>query len=256
MRFGIRLRTLWQMRLSVLVCLSLSAVAGLWTVTKISLTPPSLSSRTIPMAAASTQIIVDTPQSTLVDTRTDTYNIDALTNRAVLVGNVMATPEVRTSIARRAKVPVEQLQIVPPLTPKQPRVLAEGGNERKTTDIAKLNDEYRLLITANPTVPVLRVYALTRDAESAAALANAAVEATNDHLDKLASSSGTPSSDQVKLTQFGRAEGTVINDGVQLQAALLAFGLTFGLSCASLLFFRRVREGWRLAALADQASEA
>jgi hypothetical protein len=255
MGFGVRLRMLWQMRGWVLACLLLATVAAAWSVARISLAPPGLQLRAVRMASASTQIVVDTPQSALVDARTDTYNIDALINRAVLVGNVMATPEVRSAMAKRARIPVELLQVAPPLTPDQPRVLAEDGKERHATDIAKRNDQYRLLITANPTVPVLRVYALTRDAESAAALANAAVDAANQQLHSLARSSATPSSDQVKLRQFGRAEGTVINDGVQTKAAALAFVLTFGLSCASLLFIRRVREGWRLAALADRPVE-
>ena len=182
MGLGIRLRTLWQLRIWVVGCVALSLLAAISSVMKVSLAPPSLSSRAISMASATTQVVVDTPQSTLVDARTDTYNIDALTNRAVLVGNLMATPEVRAEIARAAKVPLELLQIQPPLTPKQPRVLAEDGHERHTTDIAKLNDEYRLVVTANPTVPVLRIYAATGDKRTAAALANAAVDATSKRL--------------------------------------------------------------------------
>jgi hypothetical protein len=252
MGFGIRLRTLWQLRVWVLGCLALSLLAAVWSVMQISLAPPSLASRAISMASATTQVVVDTPQSTLVDARTDTYNIDALTNRAVLVGNLMATPEVRAEIARLAHVPPALLQIQPPLTPKQPRVLAEDGHERHTTDIAKLNDEYRLVITANPTVPVLRIYAATGDERSAAALANAAVDATSKRLDQLARSSGTPNNDQIKLTQFGRAEGVVINEGASLRVAALAFLITFALSCASVLYVRRVREGWQLAELAER----
>ena len=113
--------------------------------------------------------MVDTPASTLVDIRQDTYGLDALTNRALLLGNVMASPQVREDIARRAEVPFEALQIVPPLTPKQPRVLAEAGNERHTSDILKLNGQYRLFIQANPTVPFLQIFAQTPTAASAAA---------------------------------------------------------------------------------------
>ena len=54
-------------------------------------------------------------------------------------------------------------------------MLAEAGNERHTSDILKLNGQYRLYIKANPTVPFLQIYSQTPDAKSAAALANAAV---------------------------------------------------------------------------------
>jgi len=197
-------------------------------------------------------VVVDTPRSALIDARQDTYSLDALTNRAVLLGNVMASMPVRESIAERAKIPVESLQVVPPLTPKQPRVLAEAGNERHTSDILKLNDQYRLFIEANPTVPVLSVYAQTPSAESAAALANAAVDAMQDYLGELASTSRTPETEQIRLTQLGRARGVVINEGIQLQVAALAFVLTFAAACATVIFFRRVRDGWRLEALSEQ----
>lgn len=252
MGFGIRLRSLWQMKRWVAGCVALSLLAAVWSVAKVSIAPPGLSSRALKMASASTEVVVDTPKSALVDARQDTYSLDALTNRAVLLGNVMASPPVRQDIARRAHVPVSALQMVPPLTPKQPRVLAEAGNERHTRDILRLNDQYRLFISSNPTVPVLRIYAQTPTAESAAALANGAVDAMKAHLQNLAASAGTPGSDQIRLMQLGRAHGQVINEGIDFQVALLAFLVTFGLSCASVIFLRRVREGWRLAALTER----
>jgi hypothetical protein len=249
--FGIRFRELWHMKPWVVACVGLALLAALWSVAKISVAPPSVSPRALKMASATTEVVVDTPRSALVDARQDTYSLDALTNRAVLLGNVMASPPVRQDIARRAHIPVQVLQMTPPLTPKQPRVLAEEGNERHTGDILKLNDQYRVFISANPTVPVLRIYAQTPDAASAAALANATVDAMKTHLTNLAGTARTPETVQIQLTQLGRAKGEVINDGIDLQVALLAFLVTFGIACASVIFLRRVREGWRLAASAE-----
>jgi hypothetical protein len=247
--FGVRLRGLWQMKRWVAACALLGLLAALWSVEKISLFPPGLTSRSLEMATATTQVVVDTPKSTLIDIRQDTSSLDALTNRAVVLGNVIASPTVRESIAQRANVPFESLLILPPLTPKQPRVLAEAGNGRHTSDILKLNDQYRLYIQGNPTVPMLQIYAQTPTAESAAALANGAVDALQDYLADLAGSAKTPGDDQIRLMQLGRAKGTVINKGIEWQVAFLAFGLAFGVSCATVIFFRRVREGWRQAAL-------
>ena len=198
--------------------------------------------------------MVDTPRSTLVDIRQDTYSLDALTNRAVLLGNVMASLPVRQEIARRAKVPFEALQVVPPLTPKQPRVLAEAGNERHTSDILKLNDQYRLVIQGNPTVPFLQVFAQAPTAASAAALANASYDALEAHLAQLVASAKTPAPEQIKVMQLGRAQGSVINQGIQWRVALLAFCLTFAVLCATVIFFRRVREGWRLESLSAETA--
>ena len=44
------------------------------------------------------------------------------------------------------------------------------------SDITKSTDEYNVSIQANPTVPMLDIYAQTPDSESAANVANATVE--------------------------------------------------------------------------------
>jgi hypothetical protein len=254
MGFGARLRMLWQMRSWVAVCLVLAVLAAVWSVAKISVLPPGLASRSLELATANTQLVVDTPHSTLVDIRQDTYGLDALTNRAVLLGNVMASLPVREEIARRANVPFDALQVVPPLTPKQPRALAEAGNERHTSDILKLNDEYRLVIQGNPTVPFLQIYAQAPTAESAATLANASVDSLREHLADLAGTAKTPGSEQIKIVQLGRAQGAVINNGIQWRVAFLAFWVTFAALCATAIFLRRVREGWRLESLAAESA--
>jgi uncharacterized protein involved in exopolysaccharide biosynthesis len=245
MGLGIRLRGLWQIRGWVAACIVFAlAVAG-WTVTR--------TSGSLEMATATTQVVVDTPKSTLVDIRQDTYGIDGLTNRALLLGNVMASPQVRADIARRAHIPFEDLQVTPPLTAKQPRVLAEAGNERHTTDILKLSGKYRLYIRSNPTVPFLQVYTETPTPASAAALANAAVGGMQSYLDELAASTKTPVEAQIRLMQLGGASGAVVNSGIEWRFVLLAFLVAFGVSCATVIWVRRVREGWRLAALSEQA---
>jgi hypothetical protein len=251
MGFGIRIRGLWNIRRWVIGCCAFAFLAAVWSVAGIGLFPPKLKSRSLEMAAATTQVVVDTPRSTLVDIRQDTYDLNALTNRAVLLGNVMSSPQVRADIARRAHVPFDSLQVIPPLTPRQPRVISEAGTEKHASDILKLNGQYRLNIEANPTVPFLRIYAQTPSAESAGALANAAVDGVRAYLDGLAQTTGTPVEQQVRLTQLGRAHGEVINKGIRWRGALLVFFLMFGVSCATVIWVNRVREGWRLAALSE-----
>jgi hypothetical protein len=254
MGFGIRLRALWRLRTAVAGCAVLSLLAAVFSVADVRLSPFGLSSRSLEMATASTQVVVDTPKSAMVDFRQDTYSLDSLTIRAVLLGNVMASTPVRESIARSARVPVQALQVAPPLTPKQPRALAEAGNQKQTSDILKLNDQYRLNIQANPTVPFLHIYAQAPTAPVAEALANASVEALQSYLMSQAASAHTPDDDQLRLVQLGRATGKVLNEGIEWQVAVLSFLLTFAVSCATLIFLSRLREGWRLAALSERTA--
>ena len=251
MGFGARLRTLWGMKAGLAACLVVALVAAIWSLGKVSLIPPKLTTRSLEMATASTHVVVDTPRSTLLDLRQDTYELEALTKRAVLLGNVIANGSVRESIARKADIPVEVLHVDAPLTAKQPRARVEAGKEKKTSDILRSNDQYRLNIQANPTAPMLDIYAQTPTAESAAALANAAVSSLQAYLADLARSENTPETDQIQLLQLGSARGAVINEGVHWQVAFLVFVVTFALACATLIFLSRISAGWRMASLSE-----
>jgi hypothetical protein len=153
-------------------------------------------------------------------------------------------------------LPVERLRVQPPLTAEQAAPPVDSENAKKTSDILKSTDQYRLHIEANPTVPVIDIYAQTPDADTAAKLANAAVDELKAYLSSLAGEQGTPQRDQIRLIQLGRARGTVINGSVKWQIALLAFLITFGVSAGTVIFISRVRAGWRLAALEERAASA
>ena len=256
MSFGFRIWRLWQLRAGVAASLVLAVMVALWSLEKVTLVPPSLTPRSLEMATASTHVVVDTPRSTILDLRQNTYGLEALTNRAVLLGNVMANGPVRESIARRAGVSPEVLQVAAPLTSKQPQARADAGDERHTGDILKSNEQYRLSIQANPTVPVLDIYSQAPTVEQAEVLANTAVDSLRTYLRDLATTQQTPEGKQIQLVQLGRARGAVVNEGVRWQVALLAFVLTFAVSCATVTFFARVKKGWRLAAVSERPARA
>jgi hypothetical protein len=253
---GIRIRRLWHLKLGVVLSLAIAAFAAIWSVEKVSLTPPRLTPRSLEMATSVTHVLVDTPESQVIDLRQDTYDIAGLVNRAVLLGNVIASTDVEARIAERANVPVQLLRVQAPLTPQQPSPPVNSQTARHVTDIIKSTDQYRIEIDANPTVPMLDIYAQTPTATSAAALANAAVEELRLYLARIASTQKTPAHDQIRLVQLGPASGAVINQGIQLQVAALVFIFTFLLSCAATIVISRVRAGWRLEALSERPASA
>jgi hypothetical protein len=252
MGFGKRIFELWKLRPYLAVAPLLACVVAVWSVANISLAPPRLTPRALEIATGTTHVVIDTPKSTILDLRQDTYSLEGLTQRAILLGNVMADGPVREEIARRAHVPVEALQIAAPLTNKEPRAQSGSASEKHASDILKSTDQYRLSIQANPTVPVLDIYSQAPNATSAAVLANAAVDGLRSYLADLATSEQTPDSDRIQLVQLGRAHGKVINNGIDIQTALLAFLLTLGMASATLIFFARVIRGWRMAELAER----
>jgi hypothetical protein len=253
---GTRMRKLWRLKLGVVISLAVALFAAIWSIDKVSLSPPGLKSRSLEMATATTHVVVDTPDSTMIDLRQDTYDISSLTNRAVVLGNVIASTNVEAKIAQRAHVPLQALRIQAPLTPQQASPPVNSQTQRHVSDIAKSMDQYRIEIDANPTVPVLDIYAQTPTADSAAALANAAVDELRAYLANLAVTQRTPAKDQIRLRQLGRATGTVINHGARTQVALVVFILTFLGSCATVVFIGRVRAGWRMEAMSERAAGA
>lgn len=240
------MRQVWRLKLGMGLSLLLALLAAIWSVSR-----PGLE-----MATAHTEVLIDTPQSIMTNLRENSYSIDGLVNRAVVLGNVIASTPVEAKIAQRADVPAALLRIQGPITVHVASLPLTAQNSRSITDIAKSNEQYRIQIDANPTVPMLDIYAQTPTAQSAAALANAAVDELRAYLTGLASSQATPASDQVRIEQMGRATGIVINPGVRYQLALVVFVLTFLLACATTVVISRVRAGWRLEAMSERTASA
>jgi hypothetical protein len=244
--------TLWRLRGSVAVAFVFAILATGWSQYGLQLSPLSIQPRTMTMATARTQVVVDTPGSTMLDLKTGTNNFVSLRDRAILLGNVIASSPVRDDIGRRIGITGGLIEIAAPRTPERPRSIVGSVAEKKTTDILRSNEQYRLSIQASPTVPLLDIYAESPDPKTSAGLANATVDSLQDYIDRLAVQQKTPPHDQIRLRQLGRADGAVINHGVSLRAALLVFLLTFGAGCATAVFVHRVRRDWRVAALAER----
>lgn len=236
------------MRGGVAVCFAVAIVAALAMSYRVTLFPPGLAARSQQIATASTEVLVDTPRSAVLDLRQDLSDIESLTNRTVLLGNVMASEPVLAYIGRRAGVAPDAITASTPRTPNSPRPIAAPGQERRTSDLLRSTDQYRLDIEANPTVPVLRIYAQASTARRAEELANAAVDGLRDYLARQARTTRVAPGQQVRLQQLGHASGAVINGGVRLQVMFLTFLLVFAAAAAAAIFTARVRRGFRLAA--------
>jgi hypothetical protein len=251
---GRHFHELFRLRRSVAVCLLLASLGAFYSVYDVrGVAPPALEPRSVEMASATTEVLIDTPLSTVLDLRQGASELEKMTNRAVLIGNVMASPPVLGYIGRRAGVPLYKIRAQPPLTPDFPRPLSGFGEDPATGDLLKSTDQYRLNIQANPTVPMLQLYAQAPSAEAAATFANAAVDGLRDYLEDTGRAQGTPNDELVRVHQLGRAKGVVINGGIRPQLAVLAFLIVFGLSAATAILIARVRRGWREA---DQAQGA
>jgi hypothetical protein len=245
MQLGRHLRELWGHRVGLIASLALALLASLWSVGKVSFFPPGVKPRVLTMSVANTRALVDAPKSAVLDLKVNTGSLQAMSNRGVLIGNVMASEPVRDYIGKRAKIRGELLQIASPVTPDFPRPLATSG-KKSPRDILKSPNAYRLNIQANPTVPILDIYAEAPTPELAQQLANGAVDGMQDYLNDLATAQQVPVERRVRLEQLGRAKGGTINPGVRLKLGALSFLIVFAASSATVLAVGRVRQGWSL----------
>jgi hypothetical protein len=245
MTLGRHLRELWDIRRGLLVCCLVALLAAGWSVGKISLFPPGVKLRTLQIAAASTQLLVDSSKSAALDTTVNTVSLQEMTNRAVLIGNVMASEPLRSYIMRRAQLPTGAvLQISGPVTPAFPRDLTTAA-PRSPTDLLKSPNAYRLYITSNPTVPVLDLYAEAPTPAEASQIANGAIQGMRDYLQAEAGQQRIPADQEVILNQLGTAHGGIINPGISIELGLLSFTLMFIAAAGTTLWLARVRAGWR-----------
>lgn len=245
MRLGMYMRELWRSKAGLAIALLMALLVVARVNFGIGLIPPRIDHRPLETASASTHVLVDTPRSTLIDLSQDAYQISALSTRAVILGNVMASPPVREFIARRVGVDPESIEATGPRTPEQPRPVAGPETQPQVSDIAERPDEYRLSIQVNPTVPILDIYSQGPRPEAAKDLADGAVDGLQDYLNAVAAGRGTTvADDQIELQQLGRARGGVINDGAGLMFSLLVFVAAFIVSSAIVLLAGRVRRGW------------
>jgi hypothetical protein len=244
MRVGRYLRELWGMKPGLAVAVVIALLAATRVFYSISVFPPGIEREPGDLSSASTRVLVDTPRSALVDLRQSTYDLTSLTNRSVLVGNVMASPEVREFIARQVGTPARQIAVIPPLTPDQPRPPVGSEYGASITDLVKSPGQLRLAVEADPASPILDVHAEASDPAVARELAEAAVIGTKDYLDARADAEHTPASSRVRVSQLGPASSDVVNPGAQGAVAVLVFLIAFGLTCVVVLFVARIRQGW------------
>lgn len=242
MRLGRHIHELWDYRLGFAIALVLALLAAGRTYGGDQF-PPGLSYSSSDTARAATHVLVDTPQSTVVDLRQETYDLEGLTNRALLVSNAMASLPVREQIAKLAGVPDAAIAMTTPLNAEYPQSVT--GSQAIAGVAPPL--EYRLDIQANTTVPVIDIGTEAPTEAGAKELANAAVDGLDAYLRDVARNGATPEDAQVNLIQLGRAQAVPVRDGAGIAITLFVFAFVFALVAATVLFVARLRRGWSTA---------
>jgi hypothetical protein len=248
-RSGERLYKLWQHRQGVLVSLIAAAIACALALYRPTLSPPGLHTRDLTIGSAAGEVLVATPNLAVGASSNDYL---ALVNSATLVGNLMTSGAVLNEAARSVGVPPRSIQATAPMTANVPRALIEPGSGGFATDLVASPDRYRLEIQADPSVPVLHVYAQAPSAAAASKLANAAITATGSYLAANQAHAKVPVAQRIVAQQLGPVQAGVANPGGRVQIALLVFFGVFGACLFLTAIIAHVSRGFRTARLTEQ----
>lgn len=236
------LRTLWGRRRLVAVGVLVAALAALLSIYRVGLFPPSLEGRTNVFASASSQILVDTPDSAFADL---SYDLEALDARASVFARFLASPAAVALIAHEAKLPFAAIEAQGPFDINLPEVQQAPTAERRSSQIIGEGAVYRLRFENNPSLPIVSVFAQAPSREEAIRLAAAAPAALRDYIDRIQAEQQTPTSRQVEIRRLGSATGAIVNEGANLQIATLVFIVVLGGWCMLLIPAQTIARGWR-----------
>jgi hypothetical protein len=236
------LKTLWWRRRLVALGALIALLAALLSVYRIGIFPPSLESRTNVFASASTQILVDTPDSAFADLAND---LDPLDTRASVFARFLSSPVAVELIAREAGLPVGAIEAQGPYDLNQPIFQVEPTAEQRSSQIIGERALYRMRFENNPDLPIISVFTQAPTRGEAEDLATAAPAALGAYIEELQARQQTPASRQVTIRKLGDATGGVVNEGADLQIALLVFIVVLGGWCMLLIPAQTIARGWR-----------
>jgi hypothetical protein len=239
------LRDLWRLRRAVVVAAVLAALVALSTLYKL----PSMRPRTLAMGAASTQILVESPRSSLAAINQD---MTPLVLRAAVYARFMTSEPVQTAIGRHAGVPGTRIAVQAPVDPTGPEGATQPPAERRSADLVAEGRQFRLFIQNELSLPILDVYSQAPDAATATRLADAAGAGLRDAIAQIEDTQGVAPKDRIRIVQLGHAQGGPVYQGGSKILALLAFIVVLAVQCLALLFLRRIAYEWRIAQHEDQ----
>jgi len=234
------LRDLWRRRLLVACAAAVGMIAGFAVLYSL----PSLESRRYEVGVATASILVDTPNSQVVDVVA--RGSDTLGVRANLLASLMVDGVVKEQIARRAGIDPDELISTSVSTGEEmPASSRDRHAPRLATSVVR--DD------SNQELPIISIEVQERDRAAAAVLADAALLGLRDSLDTTAAEQRIPGARRLRVTGLGAPQARTATKGPKVAVAVAVAFIVFGLGCAALLATSALVRAWRAAAAAEDA---
>jgi hypothetical protein len=236
------LKALWKRRRLFVLGVVIAAIVATLSAFTVGIFPPSLTPRTNTFATASTQILVDTPNSAFANLEEE---VEPLNTRAAVFSRFLASPLAITLIAREAGLPANAIEGQGPYEQNLPVFEQEPTAEKRSSQIIGERALYRLRFENNPDLPIVTVFAQAPTAAGAHKLADAAPEALSSYISHIQVAQHTPAKRRVIVPQLGDATGGTVNGGANAQIAALVFFVVLLFWCLLLIPAHTIARGWR-----------
>lgn len=232
---------LWRLRLWVVIGTLLAVAAA---VASLSM------SRSTVYSSASTQMLVDSPHSSLADAQTDLTGYVA---RATVFARLMTSPEALQYIGRAAGIPGNLIAATGPVEVNGSPNTASSPTTVRRGRVVSVSSHYKLDFLQNPALPTVDVYGEAPTTKRAIALVNGAVAGFASYINQLGATGAIPSTRRIVIRQLGPATGGVVDPGASKKIALLIFVGVLVVWCALVLFVRNLIRNLRTARLQHAA---
>jgi hypothetical protein len=246
------LKTLWRLKLLVILGVVIAAFAGYATTYKATI-PPTFESKSIEYGSAATQVLIDSTQSPLVDIAQD---ISPLSYRAQLYTQLVTSEPAKEAIAKAAGMEPGMIVISSQLPSTGTKSSKEAGSEERSNELLAAGHVKRLLFTASEDLPVIDVLAQAQTGEEATKLSNAGAKGLIDYVASLQAKSKVAKINQVSLRQLGPARGGLVNEGASKQMAFMAFIGVLVVWCILLVLLSNLIDALRQSSSRSELDEA
>ena len=247
------LRLLWLRRGFVGLTLLISLSVGVVVAYRVTISPLELESRQYTVGIAAARVLIDTPQSKVVDLGAAGADYSALGGRAALLANLMASGPVKAAIARRVGVSPDTFDAI---APAPEGAAASVARPPQTPTGGEDANALVLTIQTETDVPIISFRSQAPDAAAAARLADGAVQGLRDYLGSIAAAQKVPQARQLVVTQLGRAgAGTEVRGRSRIYALLAAL-IVFSLMCTVAVVLPGIARRWGAIAADEEARAA
>jgi capsular polysaccharide biosynthesis protein len=236
------LRTLGQRKLALALIVALAVAAALAVGYKVSFSPPGLKSRAVPSGQATTQILIDSPQSAIADLKQDTA---PLVTRATVFAQFMTSSTIRDRISAATGIPAAEITAEGPFSGPGEAQNVVTPSEARGGQVLAQTHPYRLTFVAQDQLPLVSVYASGPTAAGAAKLANGVYSAVRNYVDDIAQQDSTDPEHRVTVRQLGTANASTVTSGGSKAVMVLAFVAILILGCLLLIAIEAIRQRGR-----------